>query len=310
MHEKWLRVIDEGVAKIKENQVEMGLTVLRKVQEHGKAIPEVMLYLADVWYQLGHLDEAKKAAGLVLDAASEQAEVRLDAELLLAEIALDEAEYDEAQSMLYRLLEAGVKEASVYLLLADLYALQGLDEVALKYVEQARQLEPDNEDLLVALSELYARLGRNSEAVAYLKQVKHPDLSSLVMRARTLAQSGEFEAAYELYRQALEQSQLPEILFGCGMMAFHLGRLAEAEEYVERLLAADEEFVTAYPLLADIALASGKSEKAIDALKQYVTLSGFDSGQIRRLVGLLQQAGRYDEAKEYQTLYEQWNVDE
>jgi len=86
VHEKWLRVIDEGVAKIKENQVEMGLTVLRKVQEHGKAIPEVMLYLADVWYQLGHLDEAKKAAGLVLDAASEQAEVRLDAELLLAEI--------------------------------------------------------------------------------------------------------------------------------------------------------------------------------------------------------------------------------
>lgn len=307
MHEKWLRVIDEGVAKIKENQLEMGLTVLRKVQEHGKAIPEVMLYLADVWYQLGHLEQAKDAARLALNGAAENVEIRRETEQLLAEIALDEGEYDEAQAILYRLLEEGLKEVRVYLLLGDLYALQGLDEVAVKYVEQASQLEPENEDLLVALSELYARLGRNSEAVACLKRVKQPDLASLVMRARALAQSGDFEAALEVYRKALEQKELPEILFGGGMVAYHLGHLAEAQTYLERLLALDEEYVTAYPLLADIALAAGNSEKAITALKQYVNLSGFEIGQIRRLVGLLQQAGRYEEAKEYQTLYDQWN---
>ncbi|UFJ42763.1 tetratricopeptide repeat protein [Brevibacillus humidisoli] len=310
MHKKWLQVIDEGVAKIKEDELELGLTVLRKVQEHGKAIPEVMLYLADVWYQLGHLEQAKEVSRMVMGSVPERSEIRMETELLLAEIALDEEQFDEAQAMLYSLMEEGFEEARIYLLLGDLYALQGLDEVAVKYVEQARRLEPDNQQLLVALSELYSRLGRNSDAVAYLQQVDHPDLSSLVTRARTLAQSGDFEAAYDLYRQALERDQSPEILFGCGMMAFHLGRLVEAEGHIEKLLVLDEEYVTAYPLLADIALASGQTEKAITALKQYVSLSGFDTDQIRRLVALLQQAGRYEEAREYQNLHDQWDLSE
>ncbi|MBO8162984.1 MAG: tetratricopeptide repeat protein [Brevibacillus sp.] len=310
MHQKWLQVIDQGVAKIKENEVELGITVLKKVQEHGKAIPEVMLYLADVWYQLGHLEEARETAQLVVAAASQKSELHREGELLLAEIALDEDRYDEAQAILYRLKEEGCDETRLYLLLGDLYALQGLDEVAMKYVEQARQLEPDNEQLLAALSELYMRLGRNSEAIACMQKADHSDLGSLVMRARTLAQSGDFEAAYQLYRRALEIDKLPEVLFGCGMMAFHLGRLEEAKEYLQMLLALDEEYVTAYPLLADVWLASGRTDKAIDALIQYVKLSGFDTSQIARLIALLRQSGRYEEAKEYQALYDQWERSE
>jgi tetratricopeptide (TPR) repeat protein len=312
MAKKWLYVIDEAVKRIENNEVELGLKALQKVQEHGKELPEVMLYLAEVWYHLGHLEEA---SALLSEITQEhpmmEPSLRRDCQLLQAEIALDLNDFDTAQHLLYELKESGYEDVQLFLLLADLYALQELDEVAVKYLELARQKEPDNQEILAALGDLYFRMGRDADAMRLIEQADGVNsLNILLVKGRSLAQNGEFEAAYQVYRQALTLDRSPEILYGTALMAFHIGRLEEAASLVEGLQALDEEYMSSYPLASDIYLSMGKTEKAIQALKKYVELSGFDLDHIRRLIALLTQAGRYDEAKEYQKLHDQWNVEE
>jgi tetratricopeptide (TPR) repeat protein len=311
MPKKWLYVIDEAVKRIESDEVELGLQALQKVQEHGKELPEVMLYLAETWYRLGHLEQASRLLSEVLETHLDMEPSLLrDCRLLMAEIALDLQDFDTAQHLLYELKETGCDDIQLDLLLADLYALQELDEVALKYLEQARQKEPDNQEIAAALGELYFRVGRTAEALALLEQAGEQSVGYLTYKARSLAQNGDFEQAYQVYRQALQLDRSPEVLYGSALMAFHVGRVEEAAQLVEALQAVDEEYVASYPLAADIYLSMGKTEKAIGALKQYVDLSGFELDQIRRLIALLTQAGRYEEAKEYQKLYDQWNEEE
>ncbi|GED66690.1 hypothetical protein BRE01_03920 [Brevibacillus reuszeri] len=308
MPKKWLYVIDEAIKRIENDEVELGLTALQKVQEHGKDLPEVMMYLAEVWYRLGHLDDAVSLLTDVMEKNPQmEPSLRRECQLLLAEIALDSSDFETAQHILYECKESGFESIQLDLLLADLYALQDLDEVAVKYLEQARQKEPDNQDIMAALGNLYFRIGEDDKAMEMLEMAGAESLDLLLTKGRSLAQNGQFEQAYQVFRQALVLDQSPEVLFGSAMMAFHVGRLDEAVELVKNLQAIDEEYVAAYPLSADIYLSMGKTKEAIDSLKQYVSLSGFDLDQIRRLIALLTQSGRYDEAKEYQQLHDQWN---
>ncbi|MCM3469468.1 tetratricopeptide repeat protein [Brevibacillus borstelensis] len=311
MTKQWLYVIDEAIKRIENDEVELGLQALQKVQEHGKDLPEVMLYLAEVWYRLGHLDEAAELLAEVMKANPElDPPLRRECQLLLAEIGLDGNDFEAAQHILYELKESGYENLRLDLLLTDLYAMQGLDEVAIKYLEQARQKEPDNKEILTALGNMYFQIGKDDEAMKALEQAGEQSVELLLSKSRVLAQNGDFEQAYHLYQHALEQEQSAEILYGCALMAFHTGNVEEAADYVGRLLALDEEYVAGYPLAADIFLSMGKTEKSIEALEQYVELSGFDLDQIRRLVALLTQSGRYEDAKEYQKLLDAWNVDE
>lgn len=308
MPKKWLYVIDEAIKRIENDEVELGLTALQKVQEHGKDLPDVMMYLAEVWYRLGHLDEAVRLLNDVMEKNPDmEPTLRRECQLLLAEIALDSSDFETAQHLLYECKESGFEGIQLDLLLADLYALQDLDEVAVKYLEQARQKEPDNQDIMAALGNLYFRIGEDEQAMQLLELAGAESLDLLLTKGRSLAQNGQFEQAYQVFRQALVLDGSPEVLFGSAMMAFHVGRLEEAEELVKNLQAIDEEYVAAYPLAADINLSLGKTEEAINSLKQYVSLSGFDLDQIRRLIALLTQSGRYDEAKEYQQLHDSWN---
>jgi tetratricopeptide (TPR) repeat protein len=311
MTDKWLYVIDEAIKRIENDEVELGLKALQKVQEHGKDLPEVMMYLAEVWYRLGHLEQASSLLSDILREHPElEAPQRRECQMLLAEIALDLSDFETAQHLLYELKDSGFEHIRLDLLLADLYAMQDLDEVAVKYLEQARQKEPDDPDILAALGDMYFRVGRDAEALKLLEQAGEESLPLLMAKGRSLAQNGQFEQAYQVYRQALALERSEEVLYGCALMAFHLGRLEEAAELVASLQAIDEEYVASYPLAADIYLSLGRTEKAIDALKQYVALSGFDLDHIRRLIALLTQAGRYEEAKEYQKLHDEWNVDD
>ncbi|CAM3232307.1 MULTISPECIES: tetratricopeptide repeat protein [Brevibacillus] len=308
MPKKWLYVIDEAIKRIENDEVELGLTALQKVQEHGKDIPDVMMYLAEVWYQLGHLDEASSLLSDILQKNLDMEPAkRRECQMLLAEIALDSGDFETAQHLLYECKESGVESIQLDLLLADLYALQDLDEVAVKYLEQARQKEPDNQDILAALGNLHFRIGNDEEAMRLLEQAGEESLELLLTKGRSMAQNGQFEQAYQVFRQALVLDRSAEVLYGSSLMAFHLGRLEEAMELVNSLHALDEEYVAAYPLAADIYLSLGKSEKAIESLQKYVDLSGFDLDHIKRLIALLTQAGRYDEAKEYQHLLKQWD---
>ena len=308
MPKKWLYVIDEAIKRIENDEVELGLTALQKVQEHGKDLPDVMMYLAEVWYRLGHLDEAVRLLNDVMEKNPDmEPALRRECQLLLAEIALDSSDFETAQHLLYECKESGFEGIQLDLLLADLYALQDLDEVAVKYLEQARQKEPDNQDIMAALGNLYFRIGEDEQAMQLLELAGAESLDLLLTKGRSLAQNGQFEQAYQVFRQALVLDGSPEVLFGSAMMAFHVGRLEEAVELVKNLQAIDEEYVASYPLAADIYLSLGKTEEAIDSLKQYVSLSGFDLDQIRRLIALLTQSGRYDEAKEYQQLHDSWN---
>lgn len=311
MTKQWLHIIDEAVKYIQNNDIELGLAALEKVQTHGKNLPEVMLYLAEVWYELGHLERAKQILFPILqNPSADDQELLEECELLLAEIALEEERYDIAEPLLYGMMERGCPNPRLPLLLADLYIMQGLHEVAVKYLEKAHELQPDEDEIKEALRDLYASTGRMEDALRISGSLKVKNVGALMWEANLRAHRGEFEAAYQLYTEVVQKERHPDAFYAAGMLAFQMGRPEEAVHFLEALLAMEEEYVTAYPVLADSYLSIGKTEEAIRALKTYVNLSGFELHVIKRLIDLLHQSGRYDEAKEYEELYRNWNVDD
>ncbi|WP_232696347.1 tetratricopeptide repeat protein [Brevibacillus daliensis] len=310
MPKKWLRVMEEAINKIENNEVELGIQVLNKIGEHGKEFPDVMFYLADVWNELGHTEAAMTILRDLIEEKKGDTELLQEAKIMASEISLDEGDFDTAHDYLYELKDEGYDDTQLYLLLADLYAMQGLEEVAIKYLQVAHSRDDDNEELTTILSEMYLKAGRVQEAIDLLEDISETTFHSLVLKARMFAQQGQFEEAYQLYTKAAQYEQIPEVLYGCSLMAFNTEKWEEALRFVELLLAVDEEYMIAYPLHCDILLSLGNTEAAIESLKKYVDISGFDVEQIRRLTALLLQAGRYEEVKEYQKLLDQWDLQE
>jgi len=77
--------------------------------------------------------------------------------------------YDKAIKLAYESLDVNPKDTEVMGSLAIAYARKGDDANALKFIRQARQIKPDDPDLLDFEAQIHTAAGRTSEALASLK---------------------------------------------------------------------------------------------------------------------------------------------
>ncbi|GAA3327478.1 hypothetical protein GCM10020331_067580 [Ectobacillus funiculus] len=97
----------------------------------------------------------------------------------LAELYTDLDREDEAIEVLGEVTEDDDLYVQTLLTLADLYQMQGLEEVAEQKLLMARRLMPDESVIAFGLGELYSGRGSYAEAVPYYREVlaEHDDIA-------------------------------------------------------------------------------------------------------------------------------------
>ena len=129
-------------------------------------------------------------------------------------------------------MQESIQAQALFALGVQLHANRHLDgQQALAVFEQARQLTPDNPDILNALGAVHSRMGHDEQAMSYFEQAlakkpQHPDalenLAGLLHRTRRYAQAADHAQRW------LTQAQNP-----AKEAPYMLGRLA----YTRRLMA-------------------------------------------------------------------------
>jgi thioredoxin-like negative regulator of GroEL len=140
--------------------------------------------LAEEMLQLGFAEEAKDLFEHLLQLYPDEGELIVS----LAEILIDMDQEDEAMLMLEKVSVDDEVYPSALLLEADLYQLQGMDEVSERKLRR-HEILPDEIIIDFALAELFFHQGRDQEAIANYIKVLNRNKKSLVNVNQRLAEA-------------------------------------------------------------------------------------------------------------------------
>ncbi|MFL0199960.1 tetratricopeptide repeat protein [Exiguobacterium acetylicum] len=265
MNEQLLNGIIE---ELEHGHTSEALAALEKLEKTGT--DEDRLAVADLYIELGLSDRAVDLlAPLYVEYAG-----NAGVALLLAECYIDLDREEEAISVLEQVDTTDTEYGPRSLvLLADLYQSQGLDEVALAKLKEARNLAPDEPLLAYGLAELYMTLGAFDQAVPLFAEIaERPELRAELpldaLYAESLAMTGQFEDAIPLYERAVAERSDLHTLFGLAMTAHRVGQHQKAVETFQQLIAQDPDYTSAYVPYAESQAELGLTKEALNVIKQ------------------------------------------
>ena len=256
------------IEELEHGHTSEALAALEKLEKTGT--DEDRLAVADLYIELGLSDRAVDLLAPLYVAYAGNAGVAL----LLAECNIDLDREEEAISVLEQVdtmdTEYGPRSL---VLLADLYQSQGLDEVALAKLKEARNLAPDEPLLAYGLAELYMTLGAFDQAVPLFAEIaERPELRAELpldaLYAESLAMTGQFEDAIPLYERAVTERSDLHTLFGLAMTAHRVGQHQKAVETFQQLIAQDPDYTSAYVPYAESQAELGLTKEALNVIKQ------------------------------------------
>jgi tetratricopeptide (TPR) repeat protein len=299
MSEQWQIQLDRAIALLEAGDVEGGLETLAAIRESDPRDPVLQLQLVNVYQELGHHDAALE----ILEAMEEQSaewdeEVRQEINIHRASLYIDLDRVQEAMDMLLTIKEAGTDDYRVYALLGELFLIEGLEEVAVRYFEQAAELEPDNEEIQYLLGKLYAEQGENDKAMKKWSLLEGFEEQEPILyeRARMAVRQGDFEEALALYEKLAKDSTDTRVLYGAGMTAYQLGEWQRAVRYLARLIEADADYVTAYPLLAEALWSLNMREQALTIYQRALSLHIDEEKLLHGYLHMVIEMAKWDEA--------------
>lgn len=256
------------IEELEHGHTSEALAALEKLEKTGT--DEDRLAVADLYIELGLSDRAVDLlAPLYVEYAG-----NAGVALLLAECYIDLDREEEAISVLEQVDTTDTEYGPRSLvLLADLYQSQGLDEVALAKLKEARNLAPDEPLLAYGLAELYMTLGAFDQAVPLFAEIaERPELRAELpldaLYAESLAMTGQFEDAIPLYERAVAERSDLHTLFGLAMTAHRVGQHQKAVETFQQLIAQDPDYTSAYVPYAESQAELGLTKEALNVIKQ------------------------------------------
>jgi len=262
------QVLNGIIEELEHGHTSEALATLEQLEKTGT--DEDRLAVADLYIELGLSDRAVNLlAPLYVEYAG-----NAGVALLLAECYIDLDREEEAISVLEQVdttdMEYGPRSL---VLLADLYQSQGLDEVALAKLKEARNLAPEEPLLAYGLAELYLTLGAFDQAVPLFAEIaERPELRAELpldaLYAESLAMTGQFEDAIPLYERAVAERSDLHTLFGLAMTAHRVGQHQKAVETFQQLIAQDPDYTSAYVPYAESQAELGLTKEALNVIKQ------------------------------------------
>jgi tetratricopeptide (TPR) repeat protein len=164
---------------------------------------------------------------------------------------------------------------------------------------RAAEFDPDNPDVIVKLARILRTLQRNEEALQYFeryRQMVPGDFEGLAHIGSTLSALGRFEEAEPYLRRALAGEDDPQTHYNLGLLLVVTGRAAEGVREYERALALDPAHADARLNLANALARQGQVERAARQLETLVAGDPEHAVARTNLAVLRLQQGRRDDA--------------
>lgn len=256
--------------------------------------------LAEVFMQYGFVKEADQIFEHLQFLYPDEAQLKIDRATVLMEMGAE----DDALEQLLAIDASADEYPQALLVLADYYQMQGLFEVAEKYINEAMNILPTEPILQFAKAELLFETGRFLEAARLYEELHtlQHELTgvSLIERLAEVYRAGAaYETALDYYIQILEKEIKPDMLFGAAYAAFQIEKYELAIQKLEQLKELDPDYFSAYLLLAQSYAMQENNKKAYATIQEGLTRDEYDktlylfAGKMAIKNSLPQEAEKY-----------------
>ncbi|WP_096200924.1 tetratricopeptide repeat protein [Bacillus sp. FJAT-45350] len=251
---------------IEAGEVEKGLAMLENIEQDANH--DTKYTIAETYFELGHIDKAKNIIDELLMLYPDEGSLYAFA----AELLIDLGEEDEAIEMLLEIKEEDPAFLQGQLLLADLYQMQGLDEVAEQKLLFASKLAPEEPIIAYGLGQFYLERGDYNKSIQFFKKVLQSGetfehVSINLCLAEAYSATGQFEDALGYYEKGLKERTEMSAVFGYAYTAYQLEMFPLAIEQFKIVKEMDHEFSSLYPYLAKAYEAEHFLDKAMTVLE-------------------------------------------
>ncbi|MES2298365.1 MAG: XrtA/PEP-CTERM system TPR-repeat protein PrsT [Pseudomonadota bacterium] len=287
-----------GKALLMQGQFER---VLEQVSVAGTPVQRAaaIALRANACLGLGKIEEAARQfeQALALDGAS------ADAMLGLSRLAVAKGKTKQAMDMIERALAAQPKHIDALRFKGDLQRAQGQGQLALPNYERILALNPADAQAHLDIANVRIDAGQFQQARADIGAARKLASSSVaVVHASALLdfREGKTAAALDGLQQVLRSApdHMPSILLS-GAVQLALASPQQAEQHLQRYLAAYPRHAYAVKLMATAQLQQGRPDAAIAQLAPLLS-DGADDGELLTLAGEAHMRARhFAQASEY-----------
>lgn len=272
---------DEAQLKIDRANVlmELGdeddaLDLLLEIEETSPEYPQALLVLADYYQMQGLFEVAEKRINEALAILPDEPLLHF----AKAELLFETGRFSEAARLYEELNEQQGEFAGVSLLerLAEVYRAGAAYETALEYYLAALEDEV-KPDILFGAAYSAFQSQKYEMAIKQLEELKELDpdyFSAYLLLAESYAMTEDNKKAYSVILEGLKRDEYDKTLYlFAGKMALKNGLQAEAEQYLREAIALDPEYMEA--VLALISLLA-QQERFDDVIELFETLQQND----------------------------------
>ncbi|CAM4106363.1 hypothetical protein BAMA_14080 [Bacillus manliponensis] len=261
-----MQKFEQAVTHVENGELEKGLQLLKEQVKTGT--DEEKYHIARYYYTLGLVDEALEIVEDLRLLYPEESEFSL----FLAELYIDIDKEDEAIEVLHDIKEDDELYVQALLLVADLYQMQGFDEVAEQKLLKAKEIMPEEPVITFGLAELYSSKGEDVKAIAYYEallpeQKVMADVVIALRLAESLSALGRWEEAIAYYEEGLEEQKDIHSLFGFAFTLYQGEQYQRSIQVWNELKELDPEYASLYMYLAKCYEKEGMLEESFETLQ-------------------------------------------
>lgn len=236
---------------------------------------EALLELAEYLESIGFLNQAKTIY-------EKERESFPEVNINLAQIAAEDGDIEAAFTYLDAISPDSDAYLSALLVMADIYDMEGLADVAREKLLLASQIS-DEPLVTFGLAEIEMELGHFSEAIKKYAKLDNRDvlemtgISTYQRIGKAYASLGKFEAAVEFLEKAIEIEYDDETVFELATILYDQDEFQKANTYFKQLDTMDPDF-QGYEYVYALSLhEENKTEEALRMAQKGISKNAFDA---------------------------------
>ncbi|MGI2772433.1 tetratricopeptide repeat protein [Bacillus cytotoxicus] len=292
-----MQKFEQAVSYIENGEVEKGLQQLKEQVKQGT--DEGKYDIARYYHTLGFVDEALAIAEDLHLLYPEESEFTI----FLAELYIDLDKEDEAIEVLHDIPEDDDFYVQSLLLVADLFQMQGFDDVAEQKLLKAKEIMPEEPVIIFGLAELYSSKGEEKKAIQYYQSLlaEHKVMGGVIIALRlaeTLSAVGNWEEAIPYYEEGLEEQKDIHSLFGYAFTLYQGEEYQRAISVWQELKELDPEYASLYMYLAKCYEKEGMLQESYETLHDGIKVDELSVPLYVELANIAAKLGKMAEAEE------------
>lgn len=261
------------VASIQNQDLEHADKYLKRALKEDDA--ETLLELAEYLESIGFLPQARE---IYLQERESYPEVNIN----LAQIAIEDGDIEGAFFYLDTISPESEAYLSALLVMADIYDMEGLTDVAREKLLLASEIS-DEPLVVFGLAEIELELGNFNQAIKEYAKLDNREILELAgvstyqRIGRAYASLGKFEAAIEFLEKAIEIEYDDGTIFELATILYGQGEYQKANVYFKQLDTMNPDFEGYEYVYAQSLHEENKTEEALRLVQKGLSKNEFDT---------------------------------